>query len=295
MVEQFKDFLHALAHALRNLLPIIIVVLAFQALLLREWPEGGLSMALGLLIVALGVALFLQGLELSIFPVGKRLANQFARRGSMPLLMLFGFAIGFSAVIAEPALIAVAEQAAMISEGRIDALTLRLIVASSVGLVMALGVFRVILGHPLHWYMIVGYVIVVMVTFFAPEEIVGLAYDSGGVTTNIVTVPLIAALGIGLAASIRGRNPLVDGFGLVALAVMVPMISVQLYGILVYADPGTLAGGAEVLRAEADAAPPAGWVTMILDLFGMLRDVLPIILVILFFQYAVLRHPLASP
>lgn len=106
MVEQFKDFLHALAHALRNLLPIIIVVLAFQALLLREWPEGGLSMALGLLIVALGVALFLQGLELSIFPVGKRLANQFARRGSMPLLMLFGFAIGFSAVIAEPALIA---------------------------------------------------------------------------------------------------------------------------------------------------------------------------------------------
>lgn len=295
MVEQFKDFLHALAHALRNLLPIIIVVVAFQALLLREWPEGGLGMAAGLLIVALGVALFLQGLELSIFPVGKRLANQFTRRGSMPLLMLFGFAIGFSAVIAEPALIAVAEQAALISDGRIDALTLRLIVASSVGLVMALGVFRVILGHPLHWYMIVGYVVVVLVTFFAPEEIVGLAYDSGGVTTNIVTVPLIAALGIGLAASIRGRNPLVDGFGLVALAVMVPMISVQLYGILVYADPVTLAGSAEMLHAEADVAPPAGWVTMILDLFGMLRDVLPIILVILFFQYAVLRHPLASP
>ncbi len=231
MVAQLKDFLHALAHALRNLLPIVVVVVGFQALLLREWPEGGFGMAMGLMIVAIGVALFLQGLELSIFPVGKRLANQFTRRGSMPLLMLFGFAIGFSAVVAEPALIAVAEQASTISEGRIDALTLRLIVASSVGLVMALGVFRVILGHSLHWYVIAGYMIVVLVTFFAPEEIVGLAYDSGGVTTNIVTVPLIAALGIGLASSIRGRNPLVDGFGLVALAVMVPMISVQLYGV----------------------------------------------------------------
>ncbi|WP_323849405.1 DUF1538 domain-containing protein [Billgrantia pellis] len=295
MVAQLKDFLHALAHALRNLLPIVVVVVGFQALLLREWPEGGFGMAMGLMIVAIGVALFLQGLELSIFPVGKRLANQFTRRGSMPLLMLFGFAIGFSAVVAEPALIAVAEQASTISEGRIDALTLRLIVASSVGLVMALGVFRVILGHSLHWYVIAGYMIVVLVTFFAPEEIVGLAYDSGGVTTNIVTVPLIAALGIGLASSIRGRNPLVDGFGLVALAVMVPMISVQLYGVLVYADPGTMASGTELLFTEADMTPPAGWVTMILDLFGMLRDVLPILLVILFFQYVILRRPLADP
>ncbi|WP_340148170.1 DUF1538 domain-containing protein [Billgrantia lactosivorans] len=295
MVAQLKDFLHALVHALRNLLPIIVVVVAFQALLLREWPEGGLSMAAGLLVVAVGVALFLQGLELSIFPVGKRLANQFTRRGSMPLLMLFGFAMGFSAVVAEPALIAVAEQAATISQGRIDALTLRLIVASSVGLVMALGVFRVILGHPLHWYMITGYALVVLVTFFAPEEIVGLAYDSGGVTTNIVTVPLIAALGIGLASSIRGRNPLIDGFGLVALAVMVPMISVQLYGILVYAEPDAFGAGAELLLAGKDVSPPSGPLTTLLDLFAMLRDVLPIILVVLFFQYVVLRHPLANP
>ncbi|WP_366927120.1 DUF1538 domain-containing protein [Halomonas sp.] len=295
MAEQLRDFAHAFLHALRNLMPIIVVVVAFQALLLREWPEGGVSIAVGLLIVAIGVALFLQGLELSIFPVGKRLANQFARRGSMPLLMAFGFAIGFSAVVAEPALIAVAEQDYEISEGRIDALTLRLIVAGSVGLVMAVGVLRVILGHPLHWYMIGGYLTVVMVTFFAPEEIVGLAYDSGGVTTNIVTVPLIAALGIGLASSIRGRNPLIDGFGLVALAVMVPMISVQLYGILVYADPGDIANGAALVGLEGDTEAPSGLVTMILDLFSMLRDVLPIILVILFFQYAVLRRPLASP
>lgn len=295
MAEPLRDFAYALLHALRNLMPIILVVVAFQALLLRQWPEGGLAMAGGLLIVALGVALFLRGLELSIFPVGKRLANQFTRRGSMPLLMLFGFAMGFSAVVAEPALIAVAEQAKQISGGRIDALTLRLIVATSVGLVMALGVFRVILGHPLHWYMIVGYVLVVLVTFFAPEEIVGLAYDSGGVTTNIVTVPLIAALGIGLASSIQGRNPLIDGFGLVALAVMVPMISVQLYGILVFGDPGSAAGNAELITAQAEVEAPEGVLAMVLELFTMLRDVLPIILVILFFQYAILRHPLSSP
>ncbi|WP_299314876.1 DUF1538 domain-containing protein [uncultured Halomonas sp.] len=295
MAEQLRDFAHAFLHALRNLLPIILVVVAFQALLFREWPDGGLSIAIGLLIVAIGVALFLQGLELSIFPVGKRLANQFARRGSMPLLMAFGFAIGFSAVVAEPALIAVAEQAYEISEGRIDALTLRLIVATSVGLVMALGVFRVILGHPIHWYMIVGYILVVAVTFFAPEEIVGLAYDSGTVTTNVVTVPLIAALGIGLASSIRGRNPLIDGFGLVAMVVVAPMISVQLYGILAYADPGDIANGAALVAAGSDTEPPSGPLVMVLDLFGMLRDVLPIILVILFFQYTVLRRPLASP
>lgn len=150
LTQQLRDFLDALLHALRNLTPILVVVVGFQALLLREWPEGGLSMAVGLLIVALGVALFLRGLELSIFPVGKRLANQFARRGSLPVLLTFGFAIGFSAVIAEPALIAVAEQAETISDGRIEALTLRLIVATSVGLVMALGVLRVILGHPLY-------------------------------------------------------------------------------------------------------------------------------------------------
>jgi hypothetical protein len=294
LAQQLKDFFHALHHALRNLMPIILVVAIFQGLLLREWPEGGLSMGVGVLIVALGVALFLRGLELSIFPVGKRLANQFARRGSMPILMLFGFAIGFSAVVAEPALIAVAEQAAEISGGRIDATTLRLIIASSVGLVMALGVFRIILGHPLHWYMITGYVLVVLVTFFAPEEIVGLAYDSGGVTTNIVTVPLIAALGIGLASSIRGRNPLTDGFGLVALAVMVPMISVQFYGILVYADPGGMPVDIDLVMDGGQIRKPSAPLQMLLDLFGMLRDVLPIILVILFFQYGVLRRPMGN-
>ena len=204
-------------------------------------------------------------------------------------------AMGFSAVVAEPALIAVAQQAEEISEGKIKALTLRILVAVSVGLVVALGVFRTIFGYPLQWFMIIGYIVVVIITWFAPPEIVGLAYDSGGVTTNIVTVPLIAALGIGLAASIRGRNPLLDGFGLVALAVMVPMITVQLYGIVVYsgapAAPVALPTAAQT--GTVDQTPVV--LGMLLDLAGMVRDVLPIIITILFFQYLVLRRGLTNP
>lgn len=289
LLNQLKD---AFIHALKNLSPIIAVVVFFQLFILQQWPDDPWSLTLGLLIVALGVALFLQGLELGIFPVGKSLANQFARRGSIPILMSFGFAMGFSAVVAEPALIAVAEQAELISEGRVDGFQLRIIVALSVGAVMAVGVLRVILGHAIQRYVITGYIIVVLVTYFAPPEIVGLAYDSGGVTTNIVTVPLIAAMGIGLASSIRGRNPLIDGFGLVALAVMVPMISVQLYGIWVYA----LAPETEVIRIASESITERHMLLqVVMDLLSMLKDVLPILIVILFFQYIILRRPLANP
>jgi hypothetical protein len=288
-----------LRHAFGNLLPIIVVGV-FQAAVIRQVPDDFASMVLGLGVVVFGIAVFLQGLELGVFPVGKNLSNAFARRGSLPLLMAFGFCLGFASVIAEPALIAVAEQAEIISEGRIDALTLRLLIALSVDLVVAIGVLRTLLGHPLRWYMIMGYLVVSDVTFFAPEEIVGLAYDSGSVTTNIVTVPLIAALGIGLAASIKGRNPLAHGFGLVGLAVMVPMIAVQLYGIVVYTlfpvDAATqtalsvaIHAGTEVIITHQAGSMVPG---MAVDLLLMLRDVLPIILVILFFQYAVIRKPL---
>ena len=300
-MDQLREFLHILQHAFRNLLPIIAVVAFFQLVIMRQLPNDLLPMAFGLLVVVLGVALFLQGLELGIFPIGKNLSNEFAKKGSLSLLMVFGFSLGFAAVVAEPALIAVAAQAELISEGRVNALTLRLLVALSVGAVVALGVVRIILGHSLHWYMIIGYVLVVAVTFFAPEEIVGLAYDSGGVTTNIVTVPLIAALGIGLATSIRGRNALAHGFGLVALAVMVPMISVQLYGILVY----SFGEAGDVATTMAEAAPDPGNIEvvsqtagsvllgMLTDLLVMFRDVLPIIAVVLFFQYLVIRKHIA--
>lgn len=293
-MNQLKAFSDAFVHALKNLLPIVIVVVIFQTFVLQSIPEDTLSISIGLFVVAIGVALFLRGLELSIFPVGKSLSNQFTKRGSLWILLSFGFALGFSAVIAEPALIAVAEQAQEISEGRIDALILRFLVAISVGFVVALGVFRILFGYPLHWFMIIGYLTVVTITFFTPAEIVGLAYDSGGVTTNIVTVPLIAALGIGLATSIRGRNPLIDGFGIVAMAVMVPMITVQLYGIVVFSGAETApAADFSIDTAQQDAI--SGPMTMLMDLLGMVGDVLPIIITILFFQYLVLKRPLNNP
>jgi len=291
-LRELKIFWDTLLHAGRNLLPIVLVVAAFQLFVLQSVPEGLTGILIGLGVVVVGVALFLQGLEMGIFPIGKSLSNAFARRGSLPLLLAFGFSFGFAAVIAEPALIAVAEQAQTISQGHIDALTLRLIIATSVGLVVGLGVLRTLLGLPLHWFMIGGYIAVVTITWFAPAEIVGLAYDSGGVTTNIVTVPLIAALGMGLAASIGGRNVLSDGFGLVALAVMVPMITVQAYGIYVFeivgVDPGS---------DSLDIAAPAGDPSADLDPAGILtgllitiRDVLPIIAAVLFFQLVILRQ-----
>jgi hypothetical protein len=291
-----RQFLETLLHSARNLLPIVIVVAVFQFAVLRDMPEGLGSMLTGLAIVVLGVALFLQGLEMGVFPIGKSLADEFAAKGSLPWLMIFGFCMGFSAVIAEPALIAVAEQAEIISQGRIDPWTLRILVATSVGAVIAVGVVRIILGWPLHWMMIGGYMTVVTVTFFSPPEIVGLAYDSGGVTTNIVTVPLIAALGLGLAASIRGRNPLIDGFGLVALAVMVPMITVQAYGIVVFGGGEEAridsAGLAETMPEPIDTSASDSRGGLFSDLLKMVRDVLPIVLVILFFQYLVIRKSL---
>ncbi|MFO7639757.1 MAG: DUF1538 family protein, partial [Candidatus Competibacteraceae bacterium] len=153
-MDQLKAFWEILQHSFRNLLPIILVVAFFQGVVMRQVPDDLLSIACGLAVVVLGVALFLQGLEMGIFPIGKNLSNAFARKGSLPLLMIFGFCMGFAAVVAEPALIAVAEQAELISAGRIDGFTLRIIVALSVGGVVALGIMRTVLGHPIHGYMI---------------------------------------------------------------------------------------------------------------------------------------------
>ncbi|NKX51055.1 DUF1538 domain-containing protein, partial [Arthrobacter deserti] len=233
-MEHLSRFADELLKALKNLLPIVAVVVIFQLLVFRSVPEDPWGLVAGLLIVGAGIALFLHGLGLSVFPVGRNLANQFARRGALRLLLPFGFAIGFAASVAEPALIAVAEQAQLVSEGRINGLVLRFVIAVSVGLVLVLGILRVLRGWAVHKLLIPGYALALVITYVAPPEIVGLAYDSGGVTTNIVSVPLIAAIGLGLANSIRGRTLLADGFGLVALCVMVPMIGVQLYGTWVY-------------------------------------------------------------
>jgi hypothetical protein len=277
-------------HALKALVPILAVVVLFQAAVFRQVPEGAVSILLGLLVVAAGIALFLEGLERSVFPVGKSITNRLVRTASLWKLLPFCFGIGFAAVIAEPALISVADQAELVSSGRINSLILRFVIALSVGAVMVLGAIRVFLGWPLHRVLLVGYGVVLALTLVSPQEVASLAYDSGGVTTNIVTVPLIAAIGIGMAASIRGRSRLADGFGLVALCVMVPMISVQLYGIVVYqfGEPTTLtttdAQGSELQ-----------WLNIVVGLMTVVRDVLPVIAVVLFFQYVVLRRSLGNP
>lgn len=231
-MEFIKIFLKDLQNSLKDLIPIVVVVAFFQLIIIQKIPENSFSIIIGLSIVAVGLALFIRGLELGIFPIGENLAVEFSKKGSLFWLLIFAFLIGFSTTIAEPALIAIANKAEAISNGTIDAFFLRVTVAFSVGFAIALGVFRIILGHPLHYYIIFGYIIAVIITFFAPKDIVGLAYDSGGVTTSTVTVPLVAALGIGLASTIKGRNPIIDGFGLIAFASLMPIIFVQIYGIV---------------------------------------------------------------
>jgi hypothetical protein len=235
--------LQRLWQAVRDLLPIVVVVTGFQMLVLRQpFPDVAGLMA-GAVLVVVGMMLFVQGLEIGLFPIGEAMAHAFARKGSLVWLLVFGFLLGFSTTVAEPALIAIAGEAANVvadagyiaheaSERSTYALQLRLTVAFSVGMAIVLGIFRILRGWPLHRLIITGYALVVAVTFIAPASIVGIAFDSGGVTTSTVTVPLVTALGVGLATSIRGRNPLIDGFGMIALASLTPMIFVMLFGIV---------------------------------------------------------------
>ena len=229
--------------SLRDLAPIILVIAFFQIVVLQQPFPNLWGVTIGLLCVVGGLSLFMQGLEYGLFPLGETLAQSFANKRSLFALLSFAFCLGFGATVAEPALIAVAEEAAQVaSEGGVIpdgddarsgyALNLRLVVALSVGLAVLIGVLRILKGWPVHRLIIGGYVLVTFMTIFAPPEIVGIAYDSGGVTTSTMTVPLVTALGVGLATSIRGRNPLVDGFGIIALASLTPMICVMAYGMV---------------------------------------------------------------
>ncbi|MEA3491841.1 MAG: DUF1538 domain-containing protein [Campylobacterota bacterium] len=297
--ESLKIFYGDLRNSFKDLVPIVVVVAFFQIFVVQAVPDNLVSIVIGLFIVAVGLALFIRGLELGIFPIGENLAEEFAKKGSLFWLLLFAFTIGFSTTVAEPALIAIADKAALISNGLIDAFFLRMTVALSVGFAIALGTLRILLGHPIQYYIISGYVIVVVITFFAPKEIIGLAYDSGGVTTSTVTVPLVAALGIGLASSIKGRNPAIDGFGLIAFASLMPMIFVQAYGIIVYSSAATITekvvnASEEVVKKVEMLTPyQFKWFDIMLDLLDVVMDVLPILVVIFFFQYLVIRKPVA--
>lgn len=240
-MQQLMAFWHALRDSLRDLWPIFAIIGVFQlAVLRRPLPNVG-DLLIGSAYVVVGLSLFVRGLRLGLFPIGESMAYAFARKGSAPWLLLFSFALGFGTTVAEPALIAIGNEAARVAaEGGMIAdnpaarfayaTGLRYTVALSVGFALVLGVFRILKGWPVHYLIIGGYVGVVVMTAFAPPEIIGIAYDSGGVTTSTITVPLVAALGVGLAMSIKGRNPMIDGFGLIAFASLTPMIFVMAYG-----------------------------------------------------------------
>lgn len=240
MVALFRSMLGSL----RDLLPIILVIAFFQLFVLQQPIPDFFGLLIGLICVVLGLTFFIFGLEMGLFPIGETMAYAFARKGSVFWLLAFAFSLGFGTTIAEPALIAVAAEAAtvaanggMILNDQISrdsyASGLRLTVAFSVGLAIVLGVLRILKGWSIQWMIIGGYLLVVIMTIFAPKEIIGIAYDSGGVTTSTITVPLVTALGVGLASAIEGRNPMIDGFGLIAFASLTPMIFVMAYGMVI--------------------------------------------------------------
>ena len=229
----------------KDLLPIILVIAFFQGVVLRQPLPDVIGVIQGGVLVVFGLTLFIQGLEMGLFPIGEQMAHALARKGSIFWLLTFSFALGFSTTVAEPALIAVSEEASSVAAkgGLIGAdgdsmnsyaMGLRLSVAVSVGVSILICVLRILKGWPVHYLIIGGYVLVMILTIFAPEAIVGIAYDAGGVTTSTVTVPLVAALGVGLASIIKGRNPLIDGFGLIAFASLLPMVAVIGYGLIIF-------------------------------------------------------------
>jgi hypothetical protein len=241
-----KDSLIALSrdalNSLRDLAPIVFVIAVFQVFVIRQPVSGILSLIIGGLLVVAGLTFFIFGLRVALFPIGENLAHSLAAKGSVFWLLVFSFVLGFGTTIAEPALLAVAEEAARVAVGagviedspealKRYATGLRLVVALSVGVALLLGVLRILANWSLPIMIIGGYILVMVITAVAPPEIVGVAYDSGGVTTSTVTVPLVTALGVGLASSLQGRNPMTDGFGLIAFASLTPILFVLLYGI----------------------------------------------------------------
>jgi hypothetical protein len=243
-----KDSILALAKdaldAFRDLLPIVVVIAVFQLFVIRQPVDGLMSLFTGALLVVAGLAFFIFGLRLALFPIGEGLAHSLAAKGSVFWLVSFAFVLGFGTTVAEPALIAVAAEAAAVaaeagvianSQSAMEgyAFGLRMTVALSVGCALVLGVIRILTNWSLPLLIISGYIAVIILTEVAPPEIIGIAYDSGGVTTSTVTVPLVTALGVGLASSLKGRNAMLDGFGLIAFASLTPILFVLIYGIVV--------------------------------------------------------------
>lgn len=225
-----------------DVLPIVVLIVFFQFVIIRKPIPQIRRVVIGGVYVVLGLVLFLMGLEKALFPIGEMMASQLSSPEFIGLeradladwtsyywIYIFAAAIGFATTIAEPALIAVAFKANEVSAGTISSWGLRITVALGVAFALALGTFRIVTGTPLHLYIMVGYIFVIVQTIFVPKRLIALAYDSGGVTTSTVTVPIVAALGLGLSAAVPGRNPAIDGFGLIAFASLFPIIAVLIY------------------------------------------------------------------
>lgn len=261
MIDKLLSLWNTLLVTIWDILPIIIILVGSQVLLIRRPIANLPRVLLGFFFVLIGLTFFIEGLERALFPLGKLMAEQLTAPAFLGLdgsetsldwtefgwIYLFASTIGFSTTIAEPSLIAVAMKASEVSGGAIQPWGLRAAVALGVAIGIALGAFRIITGTPLPYYIITGYVFVLIQTWYAPRMIVALAYDSGGVTTSTVTVPLVAALGLGLSTHIPGRNPMLDGFGLIAFASLFPMMTVMGYAQL----------SAWAARRAARAAEPA--------------------------------------
>jgi hypothetical protein len=248
-MDMLVTFGYTLLTMLRDVLPIAAILFGFQILVLRRPIKNPVRVSMGMIFVLFGLTLFLEGLEMALFPIGRLMAEQLTApsfiyaagevaTGTVQWIdygwvYVFAAAIGFATTVAEPALMAVAIKANQVSGGTITVRGLRYAVAIGVAVGVAMGSFRIITGTPLHWYIISGYVLVIIQTYFAPKSIIPLAYDSGGVTTSTVTVPLVAALGLGLAETIPGRSPILDGFGLIAFASLFPIMAVMGYAQLV--------------------------------------------------------------
>lgn len=245
-MNEFSHFFFTLLSTIRDVLPIATILFVFQFMVLRRPVTNLRRVVIGFIYVIIGLSLFLMGLELALFPLGEMMASQLTNptflavgKGQLATwedyywIYIFAFCIGFSTTIAEPSLIAVALKANQVSAGAIGVNGLRISVALGVAIGISLGCYRIVVGDPIHYYIIAGYIVVVIQTFYAPKMIVPLAYDSGGVTTSTVTVPIVAALGLGLATTVPGRSPLIDGFGLIAFASLFPMISVLTYAQVV--------------------------------------------------------------
>ena len=242
-MEIVQKFIEVFLSTIVDVLPIAIIIFATQYLIIRRHLANLKQVLFGFVLVILGMAFFLVGLEEALFPLGEVMAKQLTDPAFLGVdnlvenirwenylwVYIFAAAIGFATTLAEPALLAVAIKAQNVSGGTVSIWGLRTSVAIGVGLGISLGTFRIVTGTPLHYYIIAGYIIVIIQTLFAPKSIIALAYDSGGVTTSTVTVPLVAALGIGLAGTVPGRSELIDGFGLIAFASLFPMITVMGY------------------------------------------------------------------